>query len=917
MRPYRADREVIVMNYGKNGIRTRQKSLSAKYPKWIRKLVLTCVRVFLAAFVVVVVCGAAAGIGIFQGIIASTETRNLDDIAPSGQSTLIYDSEGNEIDKYVSTDSNRIIVTMEEIPANLAHAFVAIEDERFYEHNGIDIKGMIRSGYQFIITGGEETQGASTITQQLLKNIIFTDWTSEGDNLIKKVKRKLQEQYMALEITKLTEKDDILCRYMNTINLGQNTLGVQSASLRYFGKNCSQLTLSECAVIASTTQNPTAYNPLRNPDKNVIRSKKCLSKMLELAFITQAEYDVAMADMDDVYTRIQQNDNNITETNSEAGSFFSDALQKQVLQDMINDAGYTESAAYTKLLSGGLRIYSTMDSKIQNLLDEEAANPDNYPNTTFWYLDYALTIYKSDGSTVNYSKENMRTYFKENVNKNFNLIFSSQDEAYEAIALFRQVVMDENGVENIEDNYVEAFNMTAQPQISITVIDQSTGYVVALIGGRGTKEGRLTLNRATDTVRSPGSTFKVLASFAPALDSAGLTLANVYIDAPFSYEDGRPVKNWYNTGYKGICTIRYAIEQSLNIVAVKNLTVITPQLGYDYLVNFGFTTITAGETINGKVYSDVIQSLALGGTTRGVKNVELCAAYATIANGGVYCEPKLYTKVVGPDGTVILDNTTPETRQVLKATTAYLLTDAMVDVVTRGTGGSVRFNDMAIAGKTGTTTDNWDVWFAGFTPYYTCATWAGYDNNVSLSSSTANKETDIAKVMWKAVMSRIHEGLPNQSFPRPTGIVTGSVCTKSGKLPVAGLCDDSVTTEYFAEGTQPTESCDVHYSGPICAYDHLPASDLCEFVYNGVSPLPLVEDASLISGSTTVYTNPDGTISHSVPPTTNRCQHDESFYANPDYEAILIQQRWEMEQGNTPEWQAHQAQMQPQEPPVE
>ncbi|MDL2302643.1 transglycosylase domain-containing protein [Lachnospiraceae bacterium OttesenSCG-928-D06] len=898
------------MNYGKNGVRTKQKTLNSKSPKWIRKLVLTGVRVFLIAVIGIGVCGAAAGIGMFKGIIASTPTINISDIAPSGQSTLIYDREGNEIDKYVSSNSNRIIVTMDKVPANLSNAFVAIEDERFYEHNGIDIRGLFRAAYQFLKTGGDETQGASTITQQLLKNVVFTDWTSEGDNMVKKVKRKLQEQYLALEVSKVTQKDEVLLQYMNAINLGQNTLGIEAASQRYFGKSCSELTLSECAVIASITQNPSRYNPLKYPDKNATRRKACLNKMLELGNITQEEYDIAMADSQAVYERIAANDNSLTESNSEAGSYFSDALQKQVLADMIA-AGYSETTAYSLLLSGGLRIHSTLDPKIQAIFDEEAANPDNYPNATNWLLDYALTLYAPDGSSINYSKENMQTYFKQNVDKNFNLIFSSYDSAYEAIAIYRQVVMDENNIANVEENYLESINLTAQPQISLTLIDQETGYVLALVGGRGTKEGRLTLNRATDTVRSPGSTFKVLASFAPALDSENLNLSTVYEDAPFAYDDGRPVKNWYTTGYRGICTIRYAIEQSLNVIAVKNLTVITPQLGYDYLMNFGFTTITSGTTINNEIFTDVRQPLALGGLTRGVKNVELCAAYATIANGGVYVTPKLYTKVVDSDGNVILDNTTPETRQVLKATTAYLLTDAMVDVVTKGTGTGARFPDMAIAGKTGTTSDNWDVWFAGYTPYYTCVSWAGYDNNVSLSSSNANKETNIAKVLWKAVMSRIHTDLPNQSFARPTGIVTCAVCSKSGKLPIDGLCNSAgtVTTEYFADGTQPTESCDVHYAGPICAYDHLPASELCEFVYHGVATLPLIEDVSLLSGSMN-NTNPDGTTGNSAP-LSNRCQHDESFYANPDYEAILNGQRFEMEQRGDEAWQAYLSQQQP------
>ena len=331
----------------------------------------------------------------------------------------------------------------------------------------------------------------------------------------------------------------------------------------------------------------------------------------------------------------------------------------------------------------------------------------------------------------------------------------------------------------------------------LTIEDQETGYIVALVGGRGTKTASRTLNRATDTVRQPGSTFKVLSTYAPALDSAGFTLATVLNDAPFNYSNGRPVSNWYGESYRGLTTVRTAIKDSMNIIAVKTMTLITPQLAYDYLLNFGFTTIVESEEINGQVYSDIQVPTALGGLTHGVKNIELNAAYAAIANGGVYVEPKLYTKVVDHDGNVILDNTTPNSKRILKETTAFLLTSAMQDVVTSGTGTAVNFGTTAIAGKTGTTSDENDVWFAGYTNYYTATTWAGYDNNENLSSSA---ETKLAKTLWKAVMEQIHAELPSATFEVPDGIVTATVCSKSGKLPISGLCDGTLITEYFEEG---------------------------------------------------------------------------------------------------------------------
>lgn len=890
------------MNYGKRGVRAKQKALNSKTVKIERKILLSLVKLVLVAIIGVGICGVAAGIGAFRGILASTPTIRLDAVVASGQATIVYDCEGNEIDQYVSSNSNRLRVeSMDELPDYLGKAFVAIEDERFYLHNGIDFKGMLRAGWQFLKTGGEEAQGASTITQQLLKNTVFTEWTSEGKNKIKKIKRKLQEQYLALEISKYYSKDQILLEYMNAINLGQNTLGVEAASKRYFGKSASELTVSEAAVIACITQNPSGYNPIRHPEANQKRRKKCLENMRDLGFITKAQYDEAIADTEFVYERIGNYDVDYREsTNATSGSYFSDALYEQMKDDLVNIAGYSESNAEKVLTAGGLRIYSTLDPMIQKIADEEFTNAENYPSQVNWYLNYALTVVTADGTKNNYSKENMMTWFKQNVNRNFNLIFSSQEAAYEAIDTYRAAVLDELGIDDVEDNYEESVSMTPQPQAAMVIEDQSTGYVVAIVGGRGTKEGRRTLNRATDAKRSPGSTFKVLAAFAPALDSAGQTLATVYNDAPFNYDDGTPVKNWYKTGYRGIKSIREAIRQSMNIIAVKTETVITPQLGYDYLLNFGFTTLTNGVVINGKTYTDVNQTLALGGLTYGVTPYEMNAAYAAIANLGNYAEPKLYTKVVDSDGNVILDNTTPTTRQVLKETTAFLLTNAMQDVVTSaGTAAVVNFNrSMGIAGKTGTSTDSKDVWFAGYTPYYTCTVWTGYDNSIGMSSAKSNNETSISKTLWKAVMSRIHESLPNEQFAVPEGLVQAEVCSKSGLLPIPGLCDspedNCVVTEYFAEGSVPTESCNIHYEGDVCAYDGLPASPDCPFKVPGRLTLPLIEDASLISGSTMVIENPDGTQTITTPLTTDHCQHDATFYANPDYESIINSQQWEI-----------------------
>lgn len=809
------------MNYGKRGIRRRQKQLSAITTRLGKMCAVNFFTAALICIIALAIILVSAGIGMFKGILDSAPDISSLDVRPSGYSSTVYDSEGNALTKLVAQNSNRIYQTMDKIPEYLQHAFVAIEDERFYEHNGIDIKGIFRAG-MIAVTSRDFSQGASTITQQLLKNNVFTGWTDES-SLADKFKRKIQEQYLAVELEKVMDKDTILEYYMNTINLGQNSLGVQAASQRYFGKNVSDITLSEAAVIASITQNPTKWNPISHPDNNAERRERVLNNMLEQGYITQEEHDEALAD--DVYSRIKTH-NEQTDTNT-IYSYFVDEVTSQVMTDLVEKKGYTDTQAYNLLYSGGLSIYTTQDPKIQGICDEVTRDEDNYPAGTRWLLEYALSIEHKDGEAENISSENFESYMKKE-NASFSMLFSDQDSAKEKISQFKEEYLKDS------DTIIgERISLTPQPQISLTVIEQSTGYVKAIVGGRGKKEASLTLNRATGTKRQPGSTFKVVSAYAPALDAAGKTLADTEVDAPFSYSNGRPVSNWYHNGFRGTCTLRYGIEQSLNIVTVKLLTDITPQLGYDYLQDFGFTTLVDKEVrADGTVVSDVTQALALGGITYGVKNIELNAAYACIANNGAYIKPRYYTKIIDHDGNVLLENTS-ESRQVLKPTTAYLLTNAMEGVVTKGTGGSVNFGTMAIAGKTGTTSDYNDVWFAGYTPYYTCTTWAGYDNNTKLSGDA---EKALAKSLWRKTMSKIHEGMDYKSFTAPEGIVSRTVCTISGKLAADGVCTaaGAAHSEIFAADNVPSSVCDCHVLGNICSMTGLRAADTCTFKMPGV-----------------------------------------------------------------------------------
>ena len=695
-------------------------------------------------------------------------------------------------------------VSISDIPENMQHAIVAIEDERFYKHNGIDIRGIVRAFAKGITNGFQFTQGGSTITQQLLKNNVFTDWMNEGQ--IDRFKRKFQEWYLALQLESYltaqgeNAKDVILENYLNTINFGSGNYGIQAAAQGYFGKDAKDLTLSECATLAAIPQAPTKWNPKNYPENNVTRRKDVLDEMLDQGYISQEEYDEAMADSEDVYKRIQEYASTETEVN--IYSYFIDATIEQAAQDLMDQKGYTEVQAYNALYSGGLRIYTTQDQNIQRIMDEEYANPDNFPNGLEFSLDWALTVDKADGEVVNYSREMMRKYFRETTDPEFDFLFDSEEEAVAAVDAYKAAILEEG-----DSIRAERISFAPQPQSSMTVIDQKTGYVKGIVGGRGEKTANLALNRATDSPRQPGSTFKILSTYGPALDYANKTLATTYVDEPYKYENGRPVHNWQNS-YHGNTTIRYAIEQSINVVAVKCFTEITPRVGFNYLLDLGFKHLVDQEVINGQVFSDVQQPTALGGLTYGVTNLELTAAYAAIANKGVYTEPIFYTKILDKDGNVIIDNT-PKTTTVFKESTAFLLTSAMEDVVTKGTGRNLQLSNMTVAGKTGTTNSSTDLWFAGFTPYYTCSVWAGYDSDETLPNTGTYRSYH--QTLWHNVMERIHAGLEDPGFEPPSSVKQATVCSESGLL--AGKGCKSIT-EYFDQSNVPKTRCTQHYVAP-------------------------------------------------------------------------------------------------------
>ena len=793
------------MNYGKKSTAKKRTALISRSSMMGKRARVSFIRVLFVSLIALCIAVTCLGVGSFRGVIDTAPDVDDIDIMPLGYATFLYDDAGNQIRKLAAPDSNRLPVTLDQIPVDLQHAVVAIEDERFYEHNGIDVKGILRAGMKALTTG-DFSEGASTITQQLLKNNVFTNWTSESTQL-ERFTRKIQEQYLAVQVEKKTDKDTILENYLNTINLGAGSYGVQAAARQYFDKDVWDLNLSECATLAGITQNPTKFNPIINPDSNRKRRKEVLQHMLDQNYITQDQYDETLAD--DVYSRIQAAQEKNSSTENTVYTYFEDELTDQIINDLMNIKGYTKKQATNLLYSGGLKVYTTQDSKIQNILDEEYADPSNYPDTVQYELDYALTVTDPDGNQVNYSKEMLQLYFQ-NEDPDFDLLFDSPEDGQTYVDKYKASILA-NGSKVL----AERVNFAPQPQSSMSVIDQHTGYVKALIGGRGEKTASLTLNRATDTTRQPGSTFKIVSTYAPALNEKGMTLATTFEDEPYEYPDGSPVNN-ATRSYNGTTTIRTAIQNSINVVAVKCLEKVTPELGLKYLDNFGFTTLAHGteadKDANGNVWSDANLATALGGITRGVTNVELCASYAAIANNGNYIKPIYYTKILDHNGNVLIENTAAE-RSVIKESTAFLLTSAMEDVVKQGTGTACQLDNMPVAGKTGTTEAYNDLWFVGYTPYYTCAVWSGYDNNEKLPDYARN----FHKALWKKVMTRIHEGLPSKEFEKPASVEKLSVCEETGLLPRAGC---PVITEYFDVGTMPTEYCDQHFYDSDDDYDY-------------------------------------------------------------------------------------------------
>lgn len=660
-------------------------------------------RAFVMTLKIFAVLVAVAALGLFLWMYTQTDFAFGDDFNSFDMrlSSTIYCQ--NEYGEYVEyeqfrSSEKRIWVDIENVPENLQDAFVAIEDQRFYDHNGVDIKRTMGAVIN-VFFKGDSSYGGSTITQQLVKNITQDNERTNA--------RKIREITRALVLETKMDKAQILEMYMNSIYLSQGVHGVQAASYVYFGKDVSELTLAEAACIAGITQYPTTYDPIINPDNNKKKQLTVLAKMLELGFITDEEYseaageELVFADEEDT-----QNDALI----DDGQSYFADCIFEQAKADLMKEFNYTEVFAEDFLCNGGLKIYATVDPKIQTIMEDYYENDANFP--------------KFSGSDV--------------------------------------------------------------PQSAMVVIEPSTGQIKGIVGGRGKKEGLRVLNRASQSKRQPGSSIKPIAVYAPALEENVANLASYISNYKLSIGSWTP-KN-ANGKYTGPVTIQSAVAYSYNVPAVNTLKALGVDKSFEYLKDkLHMDSLVDSVTRNGKVYSDKnLSSLALGGLTDGVTPLEMTVAYSAIANGGVYIEPTSYTKIFDKSGKLFFEKK-PAKNRAFSEETAFLTQQLLMNVVKYGTAGGSVIGGNETCGKTGTTDDNKDKWFMGFTPHYCAGVWFGYDKPKVISTGT-----NPSVAIWKNIMNEIHEDLDDEQFEKPDGIVKAKVC------PYSGLYESSYAASVYA-----------------------------------------------------------------------------------------------------------------------
>ena len=669
---------------------------NSKKTKRVKKVVLYALLALLFIF-----AGTAMGAVIY----AASNLPAWDPQQLSGaKTTLLYDDQGQVVAR-LHAEENRTEVKLDKVPRDLVNAFVATEDKDFYHHHGINVKGIARATLYNIQSRDLTGQGASTITQQLARNAFLS--------FDKRWERKLKEIIIAFKLESAYSKDEILCMYLNKINFGAGAYGVQAAANTYFGKDVSQLSLAESALLAGLPQSPNAYNPFQFYDRAKARQSIVLNNMVNCGYIDFAEAQAA-SEAELVFKRAN---NENTRYGYYIDSVIDEAIDILASKKLSSDPN---NAVYR----GGLRIYTSMDSSVQQYAEELYSNPKNFPQ-------------ESKGGNV--------------------------------------------------------------VQSAIAVIDQHSGEIKTVIGGRNYERKR-GFNRATSAFRQPGSAIKPLTVYSPALEN-GYMPYYVLNDAPISFKTGNTV--WtprnYDGKHRGPITMRTAVQWSVNIYAIQMLDQVGVRKSFDFGRTLGLPLVDSPGT------NDLsLAPLSLGGLTRGITPLQMAGAYASIANGGVYCKPHFITKIVDSQGIEIY-NYKPQNKRVMSEESAWIMGDMLQTVCNSGSGTRARVPGIPTAGKTGTTEKHNDSWFCGYTPGFTAAVWMGYDSEHSMSGEFGGNHP---ASLFSSVLQRAHKDYKVAAPKMPAGVVKISVCSVSGKRPSTKCPEEVIVSDYCSKSFVPKETCD-------------------------------------------------------------------------------------------------------------
>ena len=744
-----------------------------KKPNFVLSVAATTIRL---SFIIALCVGLAllgAVIGIAKAFVDTAPTLDLAALDAQDKTSFIYDSQGNLITDYKGTE-DRIMVSIDEIPEMLQNAFIAVEDARFYEHNGVDVKRIVGALVANFTSGS--TQGGSTITQQLIKQTVLSSEQS--------YKRKLQEAYLAMELETRYTKKQILESYLNTIFLGGSYYGVRVAAYGYFGKSLDQLTLRECAMLAGLTRSPNYYNPRSNfytrntegsstPDITNNRTDYVLRQMRENGLITAQQYNAAL----------DRSTASVLEKSPASTDMYayphyveyaiSDVVDTFLDLNGLEDTSANRYAMENKLRTGGYSVYLCLDTEIQEIVEDTLANWSSYPRLR----DPSDKVYQSRNSDGTYTE--------------------------------------------IE-----------QPQAAACVFDYRTGELKAIVGGRYKPTTRKTLNRASGMTMPVGSSIKPLTVYAPAID-LGASPASIAYNMPVpisgwkdsSGKDSWP-KNYGGGGYKGPQSFRSALRNSYNTAAAQILmTYVGVSRSVEYLHLMGIPD----KNINADPFG-----LALGSS--GLTPVQMAVAFGTIANKGVYQQPLSFSRIVDSNGNVVVDMHQQQDRhQVFKPSTAYLVVDMLKEAVQSGTGTKAKISSQVVAGKTGTNSDSKGVFFAGMTGWYSGSVWIGHDNYKALSSKATGGNA--AAPLWQSFMEKIHKAKNLDSreiidgTPSDYNLVRVTTCGVSGQLATDACYNDvngyKTITDYWSADSVPTAYCSMHKSVSVCTESGLLATDYC------------------------------------------------------------------------------------------